>query len=156
METLSCSLSLAEVTGRGYQREGFSGFLRAITVTERAIARSVDGERPISATTSDSLRSSSVRAQTERFTSLHRRQSVGSTPRSIRSSNTQVSFFTLDPLSVQCTHCRCVALAVFPVHEQPSQCTGTTESTLGNGRCIFNDSAKADTYTHASDLARSL
>ena len=40
----SCSLSLAflaEVTGRGYQREGFSGFLRAVTVTERAIARSV-------------------------------------------------------------------------------------------------------------------
>ena len=65
LETLSCSLSLAflaEVTGRGYQREGFSGFLRAITVTERAIARSVDCECPISATTSDSLRSSSVRA----------------------------------------------------------------------------------------------
>ena len=65
METLSCSLSLAflaEVTGRGYQREGFSGFLRAITVTERAIARSVDCECPISAATSDSLRSSSVRA----------------------------------------------------------------------------------------------
>ena len=62
---LSCSLSLAflaEVTGRGYQREGFSGFLRAITVTERAIARSVDCECPISAATSDSLRSSSVRA----------------------------------------------------------------------------------------------
>ena len=51
METLSCSLSLAflaEVTGRGYQREGFSGFLRAVTVTERAIARSVDCECPIS------------------------------------------------------------------------------------------------------------
>ena len=65
METLSCSLSLAflaEVTGRGYQREGFSGFLRAITVTERAIARSVDYECPISPATSDSLRSSSVRA----------------------------------------------------------------------------------------------
>ena len=64
METLSCSLSLAflaEVTGRGYQREGFSGFLRAITDTER-IARSVDCECPISAATSDSLRSSSVRA----------------------------------------------------------------------------------------------
>ena len=59
---LSCSLSLAflaEVTGRGYQREGFSGFLRALTVT---IARSVDCECPISAATSDSLRSSSVRA----------------------------------------------------------------------------------------------
>ena len=43
LETLSCSLSLAflaEVTGRGYQREGFSGFLRAITVT-------VDCECPI-------------------------------------------------------------------------------------------------------------
>ena len=65
LETLSCSLSLAflaEVTGRGYQREGFFGFLRAITVTERAIARSVDCECPISAATSDSLRSSSVRA----------------------------------------------------------------------------------------------
>ena len=65
METLSCSLSLAflaEVSGRGYQREGFSGFLRAVTVTERAIARSVDCECPISAATSDSLRSSSVRA----------------------------------------------------------------------------------------------
>ena len=61
LETLSCSLFLAEVTGRGYQREGFSGFLRAITVTERAIARSVDCECPISAATSDSLRSSSVR-----------------------------------------------------------------------------------------------
>ena len=43
---------LAEVTGRGYQREGFSGFLRAVTVTERAIARSVDCECPISAATS--------------------------------------------------------------------------------------------------------
>ena len=35
METLSYSLSLAflaEVTGRGYQREGFSGFLRAVNV----------------------------------------------------------------------------------------------------------------------------
>ena len=65
LETLSCSLSLAflaQVTGRGYQREGFSGFLMAVTVTERAIARSVDGECPISAATSDSLRSSSVRA----------------------------------------------------------------------------------------------
>ena len=62
LETLSCSLSLAEVTGRGYQREGFSGFQRAITVTERAFARSVDCECPISAATSDSLRSSSVRA----------------------------------------------------------------------------------------------
>ena len=41
---------------------GFAGFLRAITVTERAIARSVDCECPISAATSDSLRSSSVRA----------------------------------------------------------------------------------------------
>ena len=63
METLSCSLSLvflAEVTGRGYQREGFSGFLRAITATERAIARSVDCECPISAATS--VRSSSVSA----------------------------------------------------------------------------------------------
>ena len=51
LETLSCSLSLAflaEVAGRGYQREGFSRFLRAITVTERAIARSVDCECPIS------------------------------------------------------------------------------------------------------------
>ena len=37
-------------------------FLRAITVTERAIARSVDCECPISDATSDSLRSSSVRA----------------------------------------------------------------------------------------------
>ena len=55
METWSCSLSLAflvKETGRGYQREGFSGFLRAITVTERAIARSVDCECPISAATS--------------------------------------------------------------------------------------------------------
>ena len=62
METLSCSLSLAflaEVTGRGYQREGFSGFLRA--VTERAIARSVDCECPISAATSDSLRAIALR-----------------------------------------------------------------------------------------------
>ena len=31
---------------------GFAGFLRAITVTERAIARSVDCECPISAATS--------------------------------------------------------------------------------------------------------
>ena len=35
---------------------------RAITVTEQAIARSVDCECPISDATSDSLRSSSVRA----------------------------------------------------------------------------------------------
>ena len=35
---------------------------KAITVTERAIARSVDCECPISDATSDSLRSSSVRA----------------------------------------------------------------------------------------------
>ena len=64
METLSCSLSLAflaEVTGRGYQREEFSGFLRAITVTERAIARSVDCECPISAATSDSVRAIALR-----------------------------------------------------------------------------------------------
>ena len=64
METLSCSLSLAflaEVTGRGYQREGFSGFLRAVTVTERAIARSVDCECPISAATSDSVRAIALR-----------------------------------------------------------------------------------------------
>ena len=64
LETLSCSLSLAflaEVTGRGYQREGFSGFLRAITVTERAIARSVDCECPISAATSDSVRAVALR-----------------------------------------------------------------------------------------------
>ena len=40
---------------------------------------------------------SHCRAQTEQLTSLHRCQSVGSMPCSIRSFNTQVSFFTLDP-----------------------------------------------------------
>ena len=92
METLSCSLSLAflaEVTGRGYQREGFSGFLRAIAVTERAIARSVDCECPISAATSDSLRSSSVRAIALRL--------GNSLPYTDTSRLVPRPFFTLDP-----------------------------------------------------------
>ena len=45
------SLSLAflpEVTGCGVSEGGFAGFPRAITVTERAIARSVDCECPTS------------------------------------------------------------------------------------------------------------
>ena len=49
LETLSCSLSLAflaEVARRGYQREGFSGFLRAVTVTERAILLTVNALSP--------------------------------------------------------------------------------------------------------------
>ena len=104
METLSCSLSLAflaEVTGRGYQREGFSGFLRAITVTERAIARSVYCECPISAATSDSLRSYSVRAIALRlgnslpYTDANRLL----VPRPVRFV-ARVSFFTLDPVRV--------------------------------------------------------
>ena len=45
----------------GIRGRGSLGFY-PITVTERAIARSVDCECPISAATSDSLRSSSVRA----------------------------------------------------------------------------------------------
>ena len=52
---------LAEVTGCGNQREGFAGFLRAIS------------ECPVSNATLDSLLSSSVlrcRAQTGQFTSL--------------------------------------------------------------------------------------
>ena len=92
METLSCSLSLAflaEVTGRGYQREGFSGFLRAVAVTERAIARSVDCECPISAATSDSLRSSSVRAIALRL--------GNSLPYTDTSRLVPRPFFTLDP-----------------------------------------------------------
>ena len=92
METLSCSLSLAflaEVTGRGYQREGFSGFLRAITVTERAIARSVDCECPISVATSDSLRSSSVRAIALRL--------ANSLPNTDTSRLVPRPFLTLDP-----------------------------------------------------------
>ena len=92
METLSCSLSLAflaEVTGRGYQREGFSGFLRAVTVTERAIARSVDCECPIYAATSDSLRSSSVRAIALRL--------GNSLPYTDTSQLVPRPFFTLDP-----------------------------------------------------------
>ena len=48
---------LAKVTGRGHKREGFLGFLHLkITVTERAIAHSVDCECSISDTTLDSLR----------------------------------------------------------------------------------------------------
>ena len=39
---------------------GFAGFLRAITVTEWALAHSIDCECPTSDATSDSLHSSSV------------------------------------------------------------------------------------------------
>ena len=50
---------LAKVTGRGYQKVGFSAFLRAITITEWAIAIACSVD-PISYATSDLLCSSSI------------------------------------------------------------------------------------------------